>query len=84
MPNAAAKRENKPSITRWLADDDEVDFDADVFEEFDEVGTGVPVTAAPHHPLPGRVRGEEERHGGAISRSETRRAAVYGPVAIRT
>jgi hypothetical protein len=51
MPNAAAKRENKGSTTRWLADEDEdeleLDFDADAFEEFDEVGTGVPVGTAP-------------------------------------
>jgi hypothetical protein len=47
MPNAVAKKANKPSATRWPADDDELDFDADPLEELDEIGTGVPVGSAP-------------------------------------
>lgn len=49
MPNAAAKRANKPSATRWLADEDEdeLDFDPDADEELDVVETGVPVGTAP-------------------------------------
>jgi len=47
MPNAAAKKANKPSATRWLADEDELDFDADPLEELDVVETGVPVGTAP-------------------------------------
>jgi hypothetical protein len=43
MPNAAAKRASKPSATRWLADEDEDDFDADPLAELDGVVTGVPV-----------------------------------------
>jgi hypothetical protein len=42
MPNTAAKKANKPSATRWPADEDELDFGA-----LDEVGTGVPVGTAP-------------------------------------
>ena len=47
MPNAAAKKANKPSATRWLAgeDDDELDFGA--LEELAVVGIGVPVGNAP-------------------------------------
>ena len=47
MPNAAAKKANKPSATRWLAgeDEDELDFDADT--DPDVVETGVPVGTAP-------------------------------------
>jgi hypothetical protein len=51
MPNAAAKKANTPSATRWLADEDEdeLDFDADAdpLEECDVVETGVPVGTAP-------------------------------------
>ncbi len=49
MPNAVAKKANKPSATRWLADEDELDFDADAdpLEELDVAGTGVPVGTAP-------------------------------------
>ena len=50
MPNAAAKKANRPSATRWPADeDDELDFDADgdPLEELDVVETGVPVGTAP-------------------------------------
>jgi hypothetical protein len=32
----------------------------------------------PHHQLPGRVRGEKERHGGTIAHSEFRRAVPTG------
>jgi len=45
MPNAAANKANKPSATRWLADED--DFDSDPLEELDGVVTGVPVGNAP-------------------------------------
>ena len=48
MPNAAAKRANKPSETRWPADDLEVGL-----EELAEVGTGVPVATAPTPPVTG-------------------------------
>ena len=37
-----------------------------------------PSPLCPHDPLPGRVRGEEERHGGTIARSEIRRAVRTG------
>lgn len=50
MPNAAAKKANKPSATRWPADeDDEVARDVDplVELELDEIATGVPVGSAP-------------------------------------
>jgi len=50
MPNAAAKRANKPSATRWPpADEDEVARDVDPLEEeeVDEIATGVPVGSAP-------------------------------------
>ena len=51
MPNAAAKKANKPSETRRLADEDEdeLDFGADPLEELDApvVGTGVPAGNAP-------------------------------------
>ena len=55
MPNATAKKANKPSETRWLADEDEdeLDFGADPLEEPDAwldapvVGTGVPAGNAP-------------------------------------
>ena len=56
-PNAAATRANKPSTTRWLADDSEYEvelgFDPDevVFEELADVGTGVPVATAPTPPV---------------------------------
>ncbi len=55
MPNAAAKRANKPSATRWLADELEVelDFDPVALEELAEVGTGVPVATAPTPPVTG-------------------------------
>lgn len=43
MPNTAAKKANKPSATRWLADEDEDELD----EELDVVGTGVPFGTAP-------------------------------------
>jgi len=39
IPSAAAKKANKPSATRWPA--------ADLLEELDGVGTGVPVGTAP-------------------------------------
>lgn len=47
MPNAAAKKANRPSATRWPADDDELDFGADPLEELDEIETGLPVGSAP-------------------------------------
>jgi len=47
MPNAAAKKANKPSATRWPADEDEDELDFDPLEELDVVGTGVPVGTAP-------------------------------------
>ena len=49
MPNAAAKKANKPSKTRWLADEDEDELDvgADPLEELDVVGAGVPAGNAP-------------------------------------
>ena len=61
MPNAATKKASKPSETRWLADEvddedgdgDEVGFDADPFEELDEIGTGAPVATAPTPPVTG-------------------------------
>jgi hypothetical protein len=45
MPNAAAKKVNKPSATRWLAGEDEDELDFGALEEL--VGTGVPVGNAP-------------------------------------
>jgi hypothetical protein len=47
MPNTAAKKANKPSATRWPADEDEDELDFGALEELDEVGTGVPVGTAP-------------------------------------
>jgi hypothetical protein len=44
MPNAAAKKANKPSATRWPADEDEVELD---FDPLEEIATGVPVATAP-------------------------------------
>jgi hypothetical protein len=59
-PNATATRANKPSATRWLADEYgfELGFDADevVFEELAEVGTGVPVATAPTPPVTAPVK----------------------------
>jgi hypothetical protein len=46
MPNIAAKKANKPSATRWLADEDNDGFDG-VAEELNVIGTGVPVGTAP-------------------------------------
>jgi len=46
IPNTAAKKANKPSETRWLADEDEDELDFDA-EELDVVGTGVPFGTAP-------------------------------------
>jgi len=48
MPSAVAKSANKPSATKWLAEEeDELGFDPLVLEELAEVGTGVPVATAP-------------------------------------
>jgi hypothetical protein len=57
MPNATAKRENKPSATRWPADEysveDEVelDFDAVELEEFDEAAVATAPTPLDTGPL---------------------------------
>jgi hypothetical protein len=45
MPNTAAKKANKPSATRWPADEEELGFDP--LEELDEIETGLPVGSAP-------------------------------------
>jgi len=55
MPNAVAKKANNPSTTRWLADEDELDFDAeaeaDPLEELDVVGIGTAPTPLVIGPL---------------------------------
>ena len=48
------------------------------FEGFDEVGTGVPVAAAPTPLVTGPHTRGKERHGGSITRSENRRAVRTG------
>ena len=58
IPNAKAeKKANKPSATRWPADEYSVELDSDavvvVLEEFAEVGAGVAVAAAPTPPVTG-------------------------------
>jgi hypothetical protein len=51
MPNAAAKRANKPLATRWLAD--ELDFDADELDVPAAAATGVADATAPTPPVTG-------------------------------
>jgi hypothetical protein len=56
MPNAVAKRANKPLATRWLAD--ELDPVAELLLVLDEpavVAPGVPVATAPTPPVTGPV-----------------------------
>jgi hypothetical protein len=57
MPNATAKKVNKPSATKWPADEEEVELDFDavvlVLEEFAEVGAGVAVATASTPPVTG-------------------------------
>ena len=54
MPNAVAKRANKPLATRWPADELlVVDFDVDVPDELAVLAAGVAVATAPTPPVTG-------------------------------
>jgi hypothetical protein len=59
----------------------ELDFDAEEFKEFDEVGTGVPVATAP---IRYRAAYEGKKKVTVVPLLAMKFKGLYGPVAIRT
>jgi hypothetical protein len=73
MPNAAAK-----SASRMRTRTNSISMRRTRLKSLARVEQVYTSPLRPHHQLPGRVRGEKERHGGTIAHSEFRRAVPTG------